>query len=135
MRRKNKKAIIKILEAFIALLIIMTVLLVVVARQEIREDRNQEIIKMQRFMLNEILKNNEFRNQILNNNTLEVETFVNQTRPSWMDSHIKICNYKEICSLGFIVEKNVYADEIFITTNITDYRPEALKLKLFLWEK
>ena len=90
---------------------------------------------MQRFILEEVLKNDDLRNQILANNTNGVELFVNQSKPNWLNSFVRICNYEDICSLGFIVEGEIYADEVLVVTNITDYPSNALKLKLFFWEK
>ncbi len=46
---------------------------------------------------------------------------------------IKICEVSEFCGMPFSVDKDVYADEILITSNLTYYNPR--KLKFFIWEK
>jgi len=135
-RRKNKKAWLRIVEAFISIMLIFTVLMIIVARQQISESREDELVRLQRFVLKQIIEDTELRNQVLNNDTSGVKDYVNNTLPNWIDYNIKICKYNDICGLGYYVEGEIYTDEVLIVSNLTYFNPDhAYKLKLFFWER
>ena len=66
MNKKDRKAWIRIVEAFLAILIITSVLLIVIVRQPARSDISQSVYEKQRQILDIISKDDDFRAEILN---------------------------------------------------------------------
>ena len=129
---RNKKGWIRIVEAFIAILIVASVLFVITSRVPIR-DRTEEIHETQRFVLEQIATNNTLRGEILEGNKDNSEIFIENNIPTHWNFTVEICEVDNICGMPFYVEEEVYADEILITSNLTKYSPK--KLKLFVWSK
>ena len=136
MFRQNKKAWLRIMEAFLAVLLILSVLLVIISRQKADYNKQEEIMILQAKILEVATHDENLRNQLLNNDTSGVNVVIESLIPSRLNYTTRICNYKDICSLGYILDKNIYADEALIVANITQYSAEnSTKLKIFLWEK
>ena len=132
---KNKKAWLRIVEAFIAVMIVATVLVVLVAKSP-RPASPGDIKEIQRSILNSISLNNELREEILDGIDTEKEDTNNSVRtllPGQYDFLIKVCQVEEICGMDFYVPKSVYADEILITATLDAFNPK--KLKLLIWRK
>ncbi len=133
---RNKKAWLRIVEAFIAILIITSVLLVVVQNFP-KEDKSEEIHKMQRLILEQISLNDSLRKEILDYDEIDnpdkedTEAFINEIKPAYWNFEVRICEIEGICSTSEYIEKEVYADEIFISSTLQQYNPK--KLKLFVW--
>lgn len=128
---KNKKAWLRIVEAFIAVLIIASVLLVLATRPPKQE--RTDMHELQRHILEQVSLNETLRGEILENNKTNTELFINKTLPYYYNFTIKICEIEEVCGMPFYLEKEIYADEILIASNLTHYEPK--KLKLFVWRK
>ena len=126
---KNKKAWIRIVEAFIAIMIVASVLIIMITRVP-REDK-VDVHEIQRFVLEQIAVNDTLRGEILENEKTNTEAFINENIPIYWNFTIEICEVEEICGMPFYIEEEVYADEILITSNLTYYGPK--KLKLFVW--
>jgi len=134
-RMKSKKAWIRIAEAFIAIVLIFTTLLIVLSRQNASSARSDEIITLQSNILQSVLRDDVLRSQVLSGNLSGTYTFIGKKVPSWINYSVVNCSYIDICSnpAGYIGE-NVYSNEILISSNIT-YLPEnASRLKIFFWE-
>lgn len=129
---KNKKAWLRIVEAFMAVLIVASVLIILAVRVP-KQDKTESIHNIQRSILEQISLNDTLRGEILQNKEDETRAFVNKTLPVYLNFTIRICGVTEICGMPFYIEKEIYGDEILITANLTSYQPK--KLKLFVWEK
>jgi len=136
---RGKRAWMRIVEAFIAVLIIVSVLVFSVAKFD-HGSRAEEIQKMQRGILEQIALNDELREEILyyssTKDLSKTEAFVRQGAPAYWEYSIKVCEIENICGMDVYVGeigKEVYSDEILISSNIHIYNPQ--KLKLFVWEK
>ena len=142
----NKRGFVKIIEAFIAVLLVAGVLLFVVSKNSSVLDSKQERIEeIQKSILQEISQNNEYRNAVLEgDNEIELDpnspgklgeiwTFVDNQIPNQLEFKIKICLLEIICSLSEYPEKDVYTRSVAITSNITTYRPK--QFKIWVWEK
>jgi hypothetical protein len=130
---RNKKAWLRIVEASIAVLIVASVLMIMISRTP-GKDRSEEVHEMQRFILEQISLNETLRGEILQEDQTdktETESFVRKNLPVYYDFAIKVCEIEEICGMPFYIEKEIYADEILITANLTYYQPK--KLKFFVW--
>ncbi len=142
---KNKKAWIRIIEAFVAILLIMAVLLIVFNKGYIgKKDMSAEIYKVEISILREVQLNNALRNDILSieNPPIKWEDFeaegLNDLKnkiisrlPNYLDCEAKICAINETCVLDKVFDKDVYAQSVSITAGLTEYNPR--QLKLFCW--
>lgn len=127
----NKKGWLRIVEAFIAVLIIASVLLVIISRSA--KPVEEEIHEIQRSILKQIENNETLRADILQNEKQKTTEFISRLIPVQLDFAIKICEIDDICRMEEYVEKDVYADEILISATLQEYAPK--KLKMFVWKK
>lgn len=132
MRHKNKKGWLRIIEAFISVLIVASVLIILSSRIP-KQDRAENMHDIQRSILEQVSSNETLRAEILENDKTKTESFVENNLPVYLNSTVKICEISEVCGMPFYVEKEVYSDEILITANLTKFSPK--KLKLFVWMK
>ncbi len=132
MGKKNKKGWIRIVEAFISVLIVASVLITISSRIP-KQDRAENMHDMQRSILEQVSSNETLRAEILENDKTKIESFIENNLPVYLNSTIRICEISEVCGMPFYVEKEVYADEILISANLTKFSPK--KLKLFVWMK
>lgn len=129
---RNKKAWLRIVEAFIAVLIVASVLFIMVSREP-KKDKTENIHEMQRAVLEQISLNETLRSEILGNEITNTEFFVNKSLPFYYNFTIRICEIEKVCGMPFYLDKEIYADEILIAADLTRYSPK--KLKLFVWRK
>lgn len=127
----NKKGWVRIVEAFIAILLVAGVLLLVYSKQVVR-DKDEEIIKIMDGILSEIVNNNHLRQDVMNNNTKNITNFVEGRLPGFLNFTVRICNIDDICGLESY-KADTYAREKIVSSTLQEYN--ATKLKLFVWEK
>ena len=141
---KNKKAWIRIVEAFVAILLIMGVLLIVMDKGYFkREDISAEIYKIEISILREIQLDNELREEILSANPpvewddsdfpLETKNKIISRLPNYLDCEAKICTINETCVFDKVFDKDIYAQSVSIIAGLIEYNPR--QLKLFCWIK
>jgi len=134
--KKNKKAWIKIVEAFIAVLLVLSVALVIISRQKLETNRDEEIARLLKYTLDYSSQNELLRNSVLSNNNTEINNRIQKIIPAWINFSSAICSINEVCTnpAGYI-EKTVYSDSTIIVANLTYYSENAKKLQIFFWEK
>jgi len=134
---KNKRAWLRILEAFMAVTVILGVVLVVINPKANNEEFDkQEITVLQASLLESIAKDDKLKQDIINNNLASVYDYVGRIMPFNYNYSVKRCLYNEICNLDFTLNTEVYADEIPIIATITNYTSDqAYKIKIFSWRK
>ncbi len=148
MKRKNKKGWIRIVEAFIAILLITGILLIVISEEHlVAPDPDSDIYVSQLIILRSTQYNDTLRQLILNVPTTPVESDeggfppvlksrIEYLTPSNLECQAKICEMELACNLNEPPEKNIYAQTIAITvieTQVEDMDPK--QLKLFCWRK
>ncbi len=134
MNKKDRKAWIRIVEAFLAILIITSVLLIVMARQPARVDISQSVYEKQRQILDIVNKDDDLRAEILNGDNTQVNNMISQMVPSSWGFATKICELDLICNSNDVpVEKEIYATEVVISSTLVDYSPK--KLRFFVWKR
>ena len=132
--KNNKKGWIKIVEAFMAIIILSAVMLTIYAKQPTRT-MNQEIIKIEDSILNEISQNTMLRQKVLDNDASSItvlNSFIQAKIPANLNFTARICSVDDICGLD-VYRKEVYARERIISSTLMKYSPK--KLRLFMWEK
>ncbi len=145
--QKNKKGWIKIVEAFIAIMLITVVILLILGNRTIpgfNENQNQEnqMIQTQISILRDIQMNNSLRNEVVSINENElpiteeemplIKNKIENEKPFYLNCTSKICSITGKCILNNTPERDIFVSEIGIFSNLTHYSPK--KLKLFCWE-
>jgi len=142
----NKRGIIRILEATIAIMIILGVIVVVISsRQRPSEPDLSDTITP---LLDEIAQNSTLRNDIVQkydftdtrNNAgviLELNAFLKTriTNPT-LNFSVSICNPALVCGLASYpkdVSGDVYAESRTLSSTLNEYEPKTVKI--FLWRK
>ncbi len=134
-KKLDTKAWIRILEVFIAILIIMSSFLIILSRRGPISDINDEVYEKQRQIINIISKNNDLRADIISGNNMNVDNKISQMIPSHWSFATRICGLDEVCPLDLakVYEQGfeVYSTEVVVTSNLTQYSPK--KLRFFVW--
>ena len=144
---EGKGGWIRIVEAFVAILIIAGALLVVIDRQASDNSGiEQEVYEQQIAILRAIELDGASREGILNIPGEDIPLSSNQpgfpaavtgqlaTRiPENLECSAKICALEKVCVMDEYLEKNVYAASVAIAANDETYAPK--QLKLFCWLK
>ncbi len=137
----NKKGWLRIVEASIAILIIMAVLLIVSQRTIVstQTDLSNRITPM----LEEIAKNVTMREKVINdtNESDYAETmlreFIGQRlKDPNIGYDLKICNYQDVCGLNTYpkdAKGNVYSAGRIISSTLTSEGTGPKKVQIFLW--
>lgn len=141
--RMDKKGWIRIVEAFVAILIILGAVLTIVDREYfIKDDESSEVYNLELSILREISVSNSLRDEVLNANPVPVgyDSFPSNVKikieervPYNFICTGKICATTDACLLDFSSEKDIYAQSIIISASLESYSPR--QLKLFCWEK
>lgn len=133
MMMENKKAWLRIIEAVMAILIVASVLIIIMLVTPPQVDIGERIYERQRVILRQISLNDSLRGEILSGQTTNTEKFIKNLAPVSWNFTTRVCEIEEICGMpqGFDTKKEIYADQILITANLTYYGPK--KLKLFIW--
>lgn len=127
---KNKKGWIKIVEAFIAIILIASILLTIYAKPQ--RISNEEILKIEDSLLNEISQNEILRRDVMNSSNESIASFIQSRIPGNLNFIVKICSVDDVCGLD-LYRKEVYSRERIISSSLQEYEPK--KLKIFMWEK
>lgn len=135
---------IRVVEAFVAILLITGVLLVLYGGGNVkRDDPSSKVYEVETALLREIQLNDGLRNLIssttppiesVNNNPAfpqPVLDKINLEKPAYLDCVSKICSLDDDCLLNQLSEKNLYARSVAITSAAPNYK----QLKLFCWIK
>jgi hypothetical protein len=138
----EKRGWIRIVEAFVAILLITGVVLILVGEGNIKNNSESKIYTEQGYILQKIQSNDTLRTEVLNATSLpkewnapdfppSIKGLINFEKPGYAECEGKICSIEDNCILSE-KETEVYARDILITSNLTFYSPR--KLKLFCWE-
>ncbi len=147
---KGKRGWIRIVEAFVAILLIAGTLLIVINKGYIGQDNSEKIYTIEKSILREIQLDSELRNEIIELNLSQhssgieynvdnpsglfpqnVIERVNQRKPDYLDCVSKICYLEKVCALDNYPDSEVYSQSVAISTDLETYDPK--QLKLFCW--
>ena len=147
-KKTNKRGWIRIVEAFVAILLIAGIILIVIEQdQNKREDISSQTYNYLVSILREIQLDNNLRAEIINiqDSSLPVEweefnasapqTFAKiiEKTPGYLECMARICATNDACLLTNAPDKTVYAESVIITSTIQSYNPRTLKI--FCWEE
>jgi len=134
MKKLNKNAWIKIMEAVFAVLIILGITLTIVSKTNQQLNINEIVYEKQEKILNVILENQTLRNKVLLGDSSTIDSFIEKAIPPTWNFSTEILDinteyHSPLSSNG----KDVYVKEIIISSNLTEYNPK--KLMFFVWMK
>jgi hypothetical protein len=133
-KRYNKKAWLRILEAVIAITLIVGTIIYIMSTNAPRKDISSSVYEKEKYILELISNNNTLRGDIISNKYYNVNSTVRSLIPATWDFDTKICTLEDICNkLDIPIEKDIYASEVVVASNETKYDPK--KLRLFIWMK
>ena len=131
----NRKGIIRIVEASIAILIVASVLFMTFTRG-ITED-SPDYSENARDILEELANDVVLRENVLSYTGGDVPQnildFINDKKPNYLSSNATICLPNEPCGQSEFVG-NVFSAERIISTNVDSSGFFPKKIRLFLWE-
>ncbi len=145
---KNKKAWIKILEVFIAIMLVSGIMVIVVNQAHKGEKiERSKILDIQEKILRELQLNDSIRDKVLeigegnlpqnnfNGNSFPkiISKEINKTKPFYLECYFSICEIESSCDLEIKEKKEIYANSIGFFANQKIYNPR--KLKLYCWKK
>lgn len=138
MKKTNKKGWIRIVEAFMAIVILLGFLLLMLGQMNKSNNSNSAIEENNAKILSGIESNLTLRNEVLsssvpinssspgfspillnylNNNTLPVESCL-----------MNICPPESECQLSSEPNSNIYSSEVLVSANATLYSPRKVKV-------
>ncbi|MBS3079713.1 hypothetical protein J4218_06335 [Candidatus Pacearchaeota archaeon] len=134
MEMRNKRGWLRIIEAFIAILIVFGAVLYIVSKQNYSLDSSSVIYEKETKILDIISKNDNFRQMVLDNNNSQLQNEIKKMVPaSWNFSTCIESNITLVCSPQIPLDRNIYVNEVLITSSLTQYNDT--KLRLFVWMK
>ena len=140
---KNKRGWIRIVEVFVSIVLLTSVLLVVSTKNSSKDIELQEQISNKEVaILQDIELNNQMRSEILGvaqeNLPLEWEEFgsslqditarINTLVPKDLECQAKLCLLSDICMTNWSPKGDVYAKSVVISADLNNYSPRQLKL-------
>ena len=134
MKMKDKKGFLRIVEAFIAILLIIGALLIVYTRVLPGPQIPSQVYNFQKTLLDEIAANETMRNYILQNNPGPAQDFVGARVPAGFESEVKICEPGDICPSTEYHEE-IFSTERIISVTLEQEELEPKKIKVFMWRK
>lgn len=131
---KNKKAWIKIVESFVAILLITGVVLVVIDRESVtKEDLSNQIYQSEIRILNSVITDSGIKNKIYTNSAEDTLNSINQIKEQYINCGVEICpiNNENCVSAGEIPENR----DLYVQSIILKQDNNSKKLKLICWLK
>ena len=132
-RKMNKKAWLKIVEAFLAILIVVSAVLIVMSKNQTRTDLTGDINHKQRQILDIIARDDSLREKIIENDNTELNNQIYLMASKNWNFTTSICPIEDICNANVPLDREIYVSQIIITSSIDKYNPK--KVKFFVWKK
>jgi len=126
------KGWLRIVEAFIAITLILSVFSVMYFKGHSKNSIAEDFDKKMGVILDEVSASFDLREEVLNNNEKAINDFVATRFASGWKISARICNLNELCSLQEY-HQEVYSKERLISSTLQKYAPK--KLKLFVWQE
>ncbi len=143
---RNKKAWIRIVEVFVAILFLIGVIIIALNAEEVKTDeKGSEIEKFQFSVLKEIQVNESLREDVLSASVplnwseagfpLSIKNKINSRALNYLNCTARICEISSECKISDDKTSYIYANNVFITVNKDSTNYDPRQLKIFCWEK
>ncbi|NCN51471.1 hypothetical protein GW931_00465 [archaeon] len=134
----NKKGFIKVVEAFLAILMLLGIIFLVVQSNNVNDKQRTFIEKKEQEILMNIQVNNTLRQLILEETEFDIDsendTFIPELKPYvngtvlGAECFLKICLIDDTCNLNKEIDNSVYIKEVLITSSLDLYNPRKLRI-------
>ncbi|MEX2017485.1 MAG: hypothetical protein WD876_03355, partial [Candidatus Pacearchaeota archaeon] len=142
---KSRRGWVRVIEAFIAILLIGTVILLLTGQNSSSEDISSLIYQDQLSMLRTVQLNDTLRSSVIQANTIptmtdeesfpaDVEAALNSKNPGYLNCKAKICALNAECLIENNADIDIYTANVAIFADIEDYNPRRLVLSCVLIE-
>ena len=135
--KKNKRGWIMILEAFIAIMVLIGFFIATIQRQTPQPDIAANVYKVQQQILWEASDDNAIREDVIVNNQIcSLENFVYLRTPSAFDYHVQTCDPPGLCPMNLSASEvkptgDVFVNDRILSTTLKEYNPTVIQL--FFW--
>jgi hypothetical protein len=135
MKKKiDRKAWIRIVEAFIAIVIILSAILIIMSRQTVTTDISESVYEKQKQILKIITENETLRNEVLQGKNVLINQTIKKMIPTSWNFETNICLIENVCpNPATVFDREVYTTEALVMSNLTEHNPQ--KLRFFVWVK
>ena len=135
MEKMNKKAWIRIVEAILAIMIIMAGVLYINSKQP-NKDISGDVYEKQRQILEIIANNESMRTKVIGGETNSVKEYIMKNIPSTWNFTVNICEVDQICNQNTPNDRDIYISETIISSSLIDYPDKtSKKIMFFVWSK
>ena len=129
----NRRGIIRIIEASVAILIVASVLFINYNKEIVVE--TPDYSENARDILEELANNVIMREEVLNYSDggvipLNILDFIEERKPGYLSNSVEICEVESVCGQSEFVG-DVFSAERIISSDLYTYGPK--KIRLFLW--
>jgi len=141
---RGRGGFLRIVEAFVAIMIIAGVMGYVYVQKIQKPDESEFAYQIERVILSEIENNATLRDAVLSgdssidtldsmaNRTL-ISNAIKKSVPAEYNYDFRICSLSLVCNLEQYTGKEVFANDVTISSTLYKYNPK--KLRIFLWRK
>lgn len=148
MRKKNKKAWVKMVEVFISIMLMTASIVLVLSKNVFSGEEMKEIDGQMTSTLRTIQINETFRSEIIDyagELPVEWESFessgldetqdkIIEKTPENLECQAKLCSLNDACMNDDApTDRNIYSKAAYISADLDTYNPR--QLKLFCWRK
>jgi hypothetical protein len=135
MKKKiDRKAWIRIVEAFIAIVIILGAIIIIMSRQPADTDISESVYEKQKQILKIITENEALRNEVLQGENALVNQTIKKMIPTSWDFATSVCPIESVCpNPTAVFDREVYTTEALVMSNLTEHNPR--KIRFFVWVK
>ena len=142
--KSSRRGFLRIMEAVIAILIVVGVLILIVSDSVSTNVSREDLVNEINPLLEEVSKNLTLRDLIVEEGKEaegEIESFLSdKITSSRIGYRVRVCEAEEVCGLGELPEDfdgDIYSEERIIGASLNadsgEFRPK--KLKIFVWRK
>ena len=133
MKSWNNRGWIRIVEAFIAIIILIGAALLIISEQPKNTDISSQVYAKESSIIDYVSNNESLRNQILNGDTSGTNAAIGKIITGNFAYTTNICDITSICNQNVPYDRDVYSKEVIISSNLSQYSPK--KLVFSVWAK
>ena len=129
----NKKGWMRIVEATLAALIVLSVLFVMYTKNTTSSP--PDLSAQARMILEEIGANSTLRNHVLSNNPDPINQMIAQRLTGSLLFEISICGVRDVCGKSTYTPGDIYSAERVISATVEHPTFAPKKVRIFIWRK
>ncbi|MEK6852979.1 MAG: hypothetical protein AABX59_03810 [Nanoarchaeota archaeon] len=134
--RIDKKGFVRILEAAIAIIIILLFIYFITVPTFIRksESQQEEIYKFELSILEEISETPSLREAVLNEDTTTIDSYVKaKLQEKNLQGAASICEINEVCIAQNLPTQDIYVKETIISTTLEAQSLQPKRIAIYAW--